>query len=198
MIPVAPQPEPAGFDQMVRQPGRRWMQGKGIDTTLPLPKGTKLDPCWRKCLPELYRAYGGICAYVSIHIPRTTGAKSVDHFVAKSSEPAQAYEWSNFRLASSKMNGQKNVFEDVLDPFTLNPETFHLNLFDGAIRVNSKLSGDAKTAAQATIDRLGLDDEDCREDRRDYFDDYRRNNDETVLKRKAPFVWYEAQRQGLL
>lgn len=198
MIPVAPQPEPTGFDHRVRQPGLRWMQKKGIDIAQPLPSGTVLESYWRECLPELYHAYGGVCAFVSIHIPRTTGARSVEHFVAKSPEPSQAYEWSNFRLACSKMNARKNIFDDVLDPFTLSPDTFQLNLFDGAIRVNPELSANDQRAAQTTIDRLGLDDEDCREDRREYFDDYCNNRDEAVLKRKAPFVWYEAKRQNLL
>lgn len=198
MIPVAPQPEPADFDERVRQPGLNWLHANGFDLTQPLPAGTKLQPYWQKCLPDLYRLYGGICAYVSIHIPRTTGARSVEHFVAKSSTPSQAYEWTNFRLACSKMNSRKNAFEDVLDPFTLTPETFLLNLFDGAIRVNPALPPELQTLAQTTIERLGLDDEDCRDDRREYFDDYLNNRDEAVLKRKAPFVWYEARRQKLL
>lgn len=199
LIPVAPQPEPADFDARVRQPGLNWIRAQGLDLANPMPTGTTLKPCWRDCLKELHKVYGGVCAYACLYIPRTTGARSVDHFVAKSSALDQAYEWSNYRLACAKMNARKNAFDDVLDPFALVPETFRLNLFTGAISPNPTLERQESRAAQQTIDRLGLDDPDCREDRREFFDEYTSGEiSEAQLQRRAPFVWQEAQRPGLL
>ena len=51
----------------------------------------------------------------------------VDHFYPKSVRPDMAYEWSNFRLASLKLNCRKREFQDVLDPFTIEPGWFCLS-----------------------------------------------------------------------
>lgn len=45
------------------------------------------------------------------------GSHSTDHFIAKSSNTGQAYEWSNYRLSCLGANRSKNRFDDVLDPF---------------------------------------------------------------------------------
>jgi uncharacterized protein (TIGR02646 family) len=200
MIPIKLESEPDCFEEDVRKPGQKWFQDNSIDIDQPLPPGTKIPSYWTKCLNDIYQKYGGICAYVSIHIPRTTGGKSADHFIAKSQHPKEAYEWKNYRLACLKMNSKKNKFDDVLDPFTLTPETFHLELYSGQIKVNEKLDMPTEyiQLAKRTIKRLVLDDDDCSHDRAEHFDDYIKYKDEDRLKRKAPFVWYEAKRQNLL
>jgi hypothetical protein len=96
------------------------------------------------------------------------------------------------------MNGRKGTFDDLLDPFTIAPETFHLVLLTGEIFPNPALLEAVQIQAQTTIDRLGLDDGDCRLDRLEYFEDYRNKSiDEAYLKRRCPFVWYVIHRQGL-
>ena len=199
MIPVQPAPEPAEFDQKVRRSGLAWLAQKGLPTDGPLPANTDVSPYWRACLPELYRAYRGICAYVAMEIPPVTGAPSADHFVAKSKDASRIYEWLNYRLASAKMNSRKRDFEDVLDPFEVPAEVFHLDLATGAIRPNPALGQELTEQAQATIERLDLDDQECRSRRVDWFEEYRsRHIDEDYLRRKSPFVWHEAVRQGAL
>lgn len=150
------------------------------------------------CLDQLHRRYKGVCAYTSLHIPRVTGARSVDHYVAKSSAIEHAYRWSNYRLACSKMNGRKGTFDDLLDPFTLALETFHLVLLTGEIFPNPALPKDLREQAQKTIDRLGIDEGDCCLDRLEYYEAYRTKSiDEAFLKKRCPFVWYEVHRQKL-
>ncbi|SUS06973.1 conserved hypothetical protein [uncultured Defluviicoccus sp.] len=124
---------------------------------------------------------------------------SVDHYVPISRRVDLAYEWSNYRLACLTMNARKRDFESVLDPFSLPPETFHLELVTGRIYPNPALSGPDAKEAQDTIDRLKLDNSGNRELRARRYQDYCESNlPEDYLRRHSPFIWFEAGRQGLL
>jgi hypothetical protein len=59
----------------------------------------------------------------------------------------------------------------------------------------------SRQKAAATIARLGLDDQDCCRIRRDYFTAYVQDPTPTRqadLMRRAPFVWQEMKRQGMV
>lgn len=199
MIPVTLQPEPASFDERVRQPGLRWLHEHAIPLDVRLDPGTKIHPFWREVLDDLHARYGGICAYLCVFVERCTGGVSTDHFVAKSRRAGLAYEWSNYRLACSTMNSRKREFDDVLDPFTVVPDTFRLELVTGRIHPSHDLGPVDVEAARATIDRLGLDEPICREMRARRFLDYiERRVSQEHLRRYSPFLWIEARRQGLL
>ena len=199
MIPVTPQPEPADFDAKVRGPGLAWIAGSGLDPTKPVPSGTQIPSHWTKCLPQLRTAYGAVCGYVCVFIELVTGSPSVEHFLPKSKRLNLAYEWSNYRLACTKINSRKNNFEDVLDPFKVKPNEFQLDLLTGGIFPNPALTAARKKKVQATIDRLKLDDAECRELRLSYFNEYAAQEISSMyFKKRSPFVWLEAQRQGLL
>jgi len=198
MIPVTLQPEPINFDKNVRQKGLADLAKKGISLTGPVPPKTKITPHWRACLDDLYRSYDGCCAYLGVSFERTTGAGSVDHFIAKSQLAGKAYEWDNYRLACSVMNSRKRAFDDVLDPFSIGPGWFHLELFSGRVFPNPSLTTPIKQEVQATIDRLKLDDPGNREMRARHFLEYISHEyTDSFLERRSPFVWYEAHRQGL-
>ncbi|XXT24329.1 hypothetical protein WME94_22605 [Sorangium sp. So ce429] len=202
VIPVQQRRAPKGFNEKVYRPGRRWLKENGHPLQGPARArdGRLIDlrPFWRECLDDLHKRYGGICAYVSIYIDPVTGSRTADHFIAKSSAIEHAYRWRNLRLACSKLNGRKGIFDDLLDPFQIQPETFHLNLLTGAISPNPALPQQLKDQAQTTIFRLGLDDPDCRARRLKYFDDYHRKDiTEKYLKEHCPFVWCEVHRQGM-
>lgn len=199
MIPVKRRRAPAGFNEKVLRPGRRWLKQNRLPASGQVPEGVQLEPFWHACLDDLHRKYGGICAYVCIYIEKVTGARSVDHFVAKSSAIEQAYRWSNYRLACHKMNARKGAFDDVLDPFVVQEGTFVLNLFDGSIKPRPGLDAALRQRAEDTIQRLGLDDEECRSVRRGYFTDYiTREISLDYLRRRCPFVWQEVMRQKAL
>lgn len=200
MIPVQPQPEPGFFDAEVRAKGLAHLKAKGYALDQPLPAGATIEPHWRgDCLTALHQAYGGVCAYLCVFVERITGGMSVDHFIAKSALAGLSYEWSNYRLACSVMNSRKRDFDDVLDPFELEPDWFRLDLTGGRIFPNPELEPAQTALVTQTISRLGLDDPLCRELRVRWFDEYLTEPlPESYLRRKSPFVWAEAQRQGLL
>lgn len=207
MIPVAPKKAPKGFNATVFRPGLAWLNKHKIPLQQKLAAGTKLKPLWRRSLKRLHRRYDGVCAYLSVWIEPVTGGATVDHFVAKSKRAGDAYRWSNFRLACSTMNARKRDYDDVLDPFTLAPDTFRLDLVTGKISPNSALNAALFDAALHTIDCLSLDDAPNRKNRVRRFDDYLKlrseakpgaTTHEQILRRDSPFIWYEAKRQGLL
>ena len=200
MIPVQPQPEPGFCDAEVRAKGLAHLKAKGYALDQPLPAGATIEPHWRgDCLTALHQAYGGVCAYLCVFVERITGGMSVDHFIAKSALAGLSYEWSNYRLACSVMNSRKRDFDDVLDPFELEPDWFRLDLTCGRIFPNPDLEPAQTALVTQTISRLGLDDPLCRELRVRWFDEYLTEPlPESYLRRKSPFVWAEAQRQGLL
>ncbi len=188
MIRVEPQPEPPGFDSLVRQPGLKAL-AEGRD---PLPS------YWRRCLNDLHEDYWGVCAYVAIYINKATGARTVDHYVAKSSKRELAYEWANYRLACSLVNSRKGAFDDVLDPFEIEDGWFVLELSFLQISPHPELQPDLDLRVQQTIDRLRLNDAECREARAEYYDDYIEGEITfDYLQRKCPFVAKELLRQGL-
>ncbi|MCW8206724.1 hypothetical protein D8B24_06615 [Verminephrobacter aporrectodeae subsp. tuberculatae] len=199
MIPVAAQPEPPTFDAMVRRKGLAHLAKKGFSPNQPLPPKADITPYWRACLPDLHQAYGGVCAYLGIFLERVVGGGSVDHFIAKSTHAGLAYEWSNYRLACSRMNSRKREYSDVLDPFSMAPDLFFLELASGRIYPNPDLDAPQMRRVKKTIKRLDLDDPLCRDLRTRWYQDYLEHSLPAVyLKEKSPFVWYEADRQGLL
>lgn len=199
MIPVTPQPEPADFDAKVRTPGLLWLHSRGINLDQPPPRPKALPAYWRETQRELWDAYAGVCAYLCIYFEWPLGAHSTDHFVAKSRQAGQVYEWSNYRLSCLAMNRNKGRFDDILDPFEIQPDTFTLNLASGMIAANPALPTSDRAKAQATIRRLKLDAPATNRMRAEHFDAYCRGDvTAAYLQRHSPFVWYEAQRQGLL
>ena len=204
MIPVARKLAPRGFNGKVFHKGRAWLRERGLKLSGPAPEGLELKPFWRVCLGDLYRAYGGVCAYLCIFIEKIVGWPTVDHFVPKMKAIEHAYRWSNFRLACLEMNRRKQDYEDVLDPFTVPEETFHINLFNGMISPNQALRTRDPMLYQKAVDtiaRLGLDDEDCCRIRREYFTAYVQDPTpvrQADLQRRAPFVWREMARQGMV
>jgi uncharacterized protein (TIGR02646 family) len=198
MIPVKLQPEPDEFDMKVRKRGHSWIKKNGLALNQKKPKTLSLPAYWRDSNKQLWEAYSGVCAYLAIYFEWVTGANSTDHFIAKSRHVGDAYEWKNFRLSCLDANRKKNIWDDVLDPIGLADSTFLLNLASGEIRPNLGLHANRREAAQATINRLKLDSPEHRKMRAAHFSQYLHHKHEKTLKDLNPFVWYEAQRQGLL
>lgn len=199
MMRVLPQPEPASFDAKVRRRGTVWLERHQIDPNLPPPSGTHLHPYWKKALDDLYTRYGGCCAYLAVYFERVVGGATVDHFVAKSKHAGLAYEWSNYLLACSRMNSRKRDYDDVIDPFEVRDGWFRLELVSGRVYPDPALPRDVGKAVQDTILRLGLDDPANRELRARHFQEYSEGlYTFAFLKARSPFVWAEAQRQGVL
>ena len=161
--------------------------------------GDKFPTYWRRSLDDLMESYHRICAYLCLYIPRGTGARSVDHMIAKSAAWDQAYEWTNYRLACSLMNSRKGAVTTVLDPFDVEDGWFVLELVEFQV-----LPGDGLTDAMGedvwdTIGRLRLNDDECRGAREQYAEDYWAEHvSYDYLGRHAPFVARELRRQNRL
>lgn len=201
MMPVRLQPEPPNFDVQVREPGQKWLKDKAWALDAPPPNPSDLPSYWRETQKDLWAAYSGVCAYLSIYFEWATGASSTDHFVAKSANSGQAYEWANFRLSCLSLNRNKGRFDDVLDPFEMAPSTFELNLANGELTLRQQLRANAVECelALATIQRLKLNEPEVAAMRAVHISDYfRRHVSADYLGRKSPFVWSELVRQGLI
>jgi hypothetical protein len=212
MIPVAPIGPPPGFTALVVRPAKAWAARKGWPWAAPPPAGKahELPGHWTRVLDAMHDGYGGACAYLSVYTHRSLDSTSVDHFEPKSQAPiARAYDWSNYRLASRPMNTNKGEHQDVLDPFTLPPGLFKLNLVSGRVRIDDAVAPVAsplRIQAQATLKRLKLNGGEYRDLRLYYLDEYLRNRqlpgqnalqaarDQLLLQ--SPFVHSEVVRQG--
>lgn len=209
MIRITLQPEPEDFDARVRQPGRAAIEEligaragrrrkKVAECAEEIPPA-KLPRYWGRCAKELHARYQGFCAYLSIFIPLPLGAGTVDHMAPKSREVGLAYEWSNYRLACSLMNSRKQAFADVLDPCEIGDGWFQLHPVTLTVHPATELDDGTKQRIQATIDRLRLNDGDCRDDRKRRLENYKSYKLplDYLAEREAPFLAREIRRLGL-
>lgn len=142
-------------------------------------------------------AYGCMCAYSCFRIHAITGSGSVDHVAPKSRGWNLVYEWSNYRLASSRLNSRKNHFEDVLDPFDMIDGWFELDLTDYSLKPSSNLTPQQRQQVLDTIERLDLNEESmarAREETAGYF--LSGEISFQHLSREAPFIARELRRLG--
>lgn len=221
VIPVALAAEPASFDSNVRQPGRRaiaelcgkqpkvrrsagrpFKKLRGVTREKDIP-ADKLPSYWVESLDDLMEKYHQICAYSCFRIHSVTGARSVDHFAAKSHDWRHVYEWSNYRLCCARLNSRKNILGSLVDPFKMQPGWFRLELLGFQVHPDRTLSKAMQARIQRTIDRLGLNDfrHDRVRDAERYWDHGRDPNEGislAVLKEESPFVAFELYRQGRL
>ena len=192
MIPVAAQPPPATFDAQVRNPGRAFLR----HTPRPTKEEFDKHAYWARCLSDLRSAYNDICAYLACWIPTQA---SLDHFYPKTTHPAQAYEWSNYRLAHEKINNWKSHSTGVLDPFGIRAGSFVLDFASFFVHPADGLQPMLADPIRHTIRALRLNDDQFLKLRYNVVKDYS-NRDITLqfLQRRYPFIAVELQRQGIV
>ncbi|MCX4247950.1 AAA family ATPase [Paraliomyxa miuraensis] len=211
VIRVEPQPQPYDFDARVRQPGHSALAeliGESLTVQRPGPRRSKkadriedlrhddLPPLWRRCLPQLAEAYRRICAYSCLYVEPFTGTDTVDHYVPKSLDVRLAYEWSNYRFACARMNARKGVAAEVLDPFEIQDGWFRLELVRFQLHPAPGLPAELTARIEATIGLLGLNDEDCKQTRAGWYEDYQAGLfDLPYLDRRFPLLARELRRQ---
>ena len=195
MIHVDQGLEPERFNSRVRRRGLRFIRSNKEPTA----KEWRTHAYWREVAPELYRTYGGVCAYSCHWIPSDTGANTVEHFRPKDLYPRKAYDWSNYRLVCSTLNGRKGKYEDVLDPFLIQDGWFVIDFPSMLVKPHSDLSPSRRKKVEATITRLGLNDEGtCLKSRVKWLKDYcSKDIPFSYLRSNAPFIVAELERQGL-
>jgi hypothetical protein len=196
VIRVQEQPAPAEFISQVRTPGRRFLR----QHRRPTRKQWESHAYWRRILENLHDAYRGICAYSCHWIPYDTGADTVEHFQPKSAHPNRAYDWSNYRLVCSTLNGRKQTDENVLDPFAITNGWFVLEFPSLLIKPATGLPAVRRAEVLHTRDTLGLNDEGtCLKARARYVKNYCLGNITfAFLREEAPFIAMEITRQRLV
>jgi len=195
MMPVSIQPEPVHFTKQVRTPGQQFLS----KVPKPTAQQWRGKEYWQRALPDMRQAYNSICAYSAFWIPHSTGNHSIDHFLPKSKKPSLAYEWHNYRYVSARFNSRKGT-RTIVDPFKLFPGWFILDFKSFLIKPNPELIEEKKTRLWATIKLLKLnDDEDLVIERQTWYLNYLNNEISFQhLKKKAPFIALEVERQNLV
>ncbi len=105
---------------------------------------------------------------MSVYIEPVVGGASVDHMVPKSAAWDKVYEWSNYRLACPMMNSRKGAVSFVLDPFEIEDGWFTLELVRFQVMPGAGLAASVMSGVGDCINRLRLNDRDCRSLREDY------------------------------
>lgn len=123
---------------------------------------------------------------------------SVDHFHPKNVRPDLAYEWSNYRLASGRVNTAKGSQIDILDPFTLNDDWFYLDLPSCMLKPNPELEKPLRSRINSTITGLKLNQDDYYvQERCNILIAHARGEISfNFLVRRYPFLAKELKRQG--
>jgi hypothetical protein len=194
MIRVVLQIEPPDFDAKVRQKGANFLTGKPNPTA----KEFQTHAYWTEAIPDLMKAYKENCAYSGLRLWTRSQEATVDHYLSKVKHPPKAYEWSNFRLCSRRINGWKSEHL-VIDPFAIEDGWFYLDFNDLYVKVNDNLDLLLKAKLENDIKILRLNDNSFVDYRSEWYVRYR-DGEATfqLLERDAYFVAYELRRQGLV
>lgn len=149
MIPVREVSAPATFDAEARQPGNAWLNAN---------PGAKRPPdLWTPFRKDLAEGFGRRCGYAAMLDP--TGG-TVDHYLGIRDHRDLAYEWSNYRFASSTMNSiKRNADDAVLDPYEVGDGWFEIILPSLQMRVTPRVPPEFRARAEATLTRLKLRDD---------------------------------------
>jgi len=192
VIRVPARPEYPGFDAEVRQPGASFL----LQCPTPTSKEFSKKNFWSKAAKELHAAYGGVCAYTAMYL---TEQGSVDHFLPKNTHPHLAYEWSNYRLASGRVNNAKSNQANILDPFTLEDDWFFLDLPSCMLKANPALEKPLRSQVNNTINGLKLNHDDYyAQERCNILIEYAKGEISLgFLERRYPFLAKEVARQNL-
>lgn len=149
MLRVQPVPEPVAFDHDARQPGKAWL--------LAHPQASRPRDFWSSFKNDLRDGFRNLCGYAAMFDP--TGG-TVDHYLSVSNYPHLAYEWSNYRFASSTMNSIKRTADDaILDPYEIDDDWFEILLPSLQMCITARVPPEHQVRAEATLSRLKLRDD---------------------------------------
>jgi hypothetical protein len=180
MIRFNPPPEPPEFDQKGRRCGNAWL-AKNPDT-----KKRPRD-YWSPFKSHLADGFGNLCGYSAMYEPVGT----VDHYLCCENHRHLAYEWSNYRYASSWINSSKSTLdEQVLDPFQVEDNWFEILLPSLQLVLTDAVPPHERDRAAFTLERLHLrDDERVIRQRQQWYQLYLEGELTLAgLERKAPLI----------
>jgi hypothetical protein len=194
VIPVSIKPPPFNFKSIVETPGKTFL------AAVPNPTQAQWSShaYWREVIAYAAFVYDGLCAYSATKIGYTQGGETIDHFIAKTTNPRLAYSWQNFRYASTRFNGRKGT-KIILDPFTMQSQWFEIVFPQVSIKPVSTLSSSEKKIAEDTISILHLNkDKRLIDERFKLFVNFIEGKMTfEYLASLAPFLASEIKRQGI-
>lgn len=179
-------PEPFGFDDRVRKPGKEWLWSH--------PDTKRPRDYWNLFKPALAEGFRQLCGYSAMFEP----VGSVDHYISVATDRALAYEWGNLRFASEWINKSKqNEDTNVLDPFEVGDDWFELLLPSLQLVVSGLFPAEFREKAEYTLMRLHLrDDERVIRQRQTWYELYCRNElSLDGLRRMAPLIARAVEKQ---
>jgi hypothetical protein len=151
----------------VRQPGNAWLQQH--------PHANRPRDFWSQFKPLLAEVFHNRCGYAAMYEPIGT----IDHYLSCKNHPELAYEWDNYRFASSWINSSKQDVDDqVLDPFLVEDGWFEILLPSLQLVMTDAIPDTELERATFTLERLHLRDS------------------ETIIRQRQS--WYEMYQQGKL
>jgi hypothetical protein len=187
MIPVPnPIPEPEGFDRKCRRCGQDWLSRNPVDR----PKNY-----WSPFISRLADGFRDRCAFGGIYISEGT----VDHFVSCDEDRTLAYEWSNYRFVSGRINSKKSKCPSslLLDPFEVQPGWFRIILPSLQLQLTETVPPEARERAEYTLERLGLrDDESIIRYRRMWLQLYEEGTPIESIESRAPLIAEAIRRES--
>lgn len=163
MIRVQRVSEPAAFDSEARQPGQAWLAVN--------PGARRPRDLWSPFKNDLRDGFRALCGYAAMFVP--TGG-TIDHYLSYRDHPHLAYEWANYRFASSTMNSiKRNADDAVLDPYEIGEGWFEIILPSLQMRATARVPEEHRARAEATLSRLKLrDDERLIQWRQSWYESY--------------------------
>jgi hypothetical protein len=177
VIPVAPVPEPSGFDERARRPGNAWLaKNEGV--------GRPRD-YWSPFRAVLADGFADRCGYTAMYAPVGT----VDHFRSYKTNPELAYEWANYRYAAAWINSAKKTSE-VLDPYEVGEGWFEVLLPSLQLVATDKVPPERRALVEQTLKGLPIaHDERVMKQRRRWYELYREGHLSLKgLREMAPLI----------
>jgi hypothetical protein len=143
VIPVAPVPEPADFDERARKPGIAWLADH--------PGAARPRDLWSPFRAALAEGFAHRCGYTAMHIPDGT----VDHHQSYRTSPELSYEWSNYRYVAGFVNSAKKTAV-VLDPYMVQEGWFEVILPSLQLVMTDKVPAEHRALAEHTLKTLPI------------------------------------------
>jgi hypothetical protein len=139
-------PEPAEFDQNVRQRGNAWLSQH--------PDSQRAPSYWLAFRNDLVNGFNNLCGYSAMYI---SNEGEVDHYFCRKNHRHLTYEWSNYRYISGRVNSSKGTLDNrVLDPFEVGDDWFEIILPSLQLVLTDKVPPAEQTRAEFTLKRLHL------------------------------------------
>ena len=144
-------PEPSGFRERAVAPGERWL-AEHPDTGRP-------PNYWAPFREALAAGFNSLCGYSAMYEPVGT----VDHWVSIHEDRSRAYDWTNYRFASPRMNACKSrvLSSEILDPYVVQDGWFEVLLPSLQLVVTEAVPEEFRGRAEFVLRRLRLRDDEC-------------------------------------